>query len=84
MDCFKAATGYALTIFLAGFAFTMTTLPKTSRLPALVAGFVLSLRRANPGIAKTPVFLTSVAATPASSLRIFAHCVFLSSVAGAA
>ena len=31
---FRAATGKAFTIFFAGLAFTMTTLPKTSLLPA--------------------------------------------------
>ena len=37
---FKAATGKALTIFRAGFAFTMPTLSQTSLFPACVAGFV--------------------------------------------
>ena len=35
----RAFAGKALTTVLAGFAFTMTTLPKTSRFPALVAFF---------------------------------------------
>merc|ERR1712072_1618208 len=37
---FRAATGKAFTTFFAGLAFTMTTLPKTSLLPAFVAGFI--------------------------------------------
>merc|ERR1711870_119013 len=65
---FNAATGYAFTIFFAGFAFTITTLPKISRLPALVAGFVRVFKRHNPGMAKTPVFFTSFVAT---SARLF-------------
>merc|ERR1712146_384702 len=37
---FSAAKGNAFTTFRAGFAFTITVLPNTSRFPALVAGFV--------------------------------------------
>merc|ERR1719150_779672 len=59
MLAFKAATGNALTIFRAGFAFTMTTLPKTSLFPAFVAGFVRIFNRAKPGTVKTPVFFDS-------------------------
>merc|ERR1719382_195157 len=80
---FNAATGKALTIFRAGFAFTFTILPKISRLPAFVAGFVLSLSLARPGIAKTPVFLTSLVATLASWSSTLATSAFLSSVAAA-
>merc|ERR1719382_288003 len=65
---FNAATGYALTICLAGLAFTTTTLPKISRLPALVAGFVRIFNRVKPGTAKTPVFLTSFAGRGAGRL----------------
>merc|ERR1711862_839203 len=36
---FNADTGNAFTTVLAGLAFTMTTLPKTSLFPAFVAGF---------------------------------------------
>ena len=66
MLAFKAETGNALTIFRAGFAFTMTTLPKTSLFPAFVAGFVRIFNRAKPGTVKTPVFFTSAVATLAS------------------
>merc|ERR1719190_201909 len=65
---FNAATGNALTICLAGLAFTMTTFPKISLLPALIAGFVRIFNRAKPGTAKTPVFLTSFVATLARVL----------------
>merc|ERR1712039_687050 len=62
---FRAATGKAFTTFFAGLAFTITTLPKISFLPAFVAGFVLVLRRHRPGRANPPVFFTSVVAISA-------------------
>merc|ERR1740129_856946 len=83
MLAFSCAAGNALTIFLAGFAFSMITFPNTSRFPALVAGFVRSLRRAKPGIAKTPVFFTSAVATFASSSRHFEATAFFNSHAAA-
>merc|ERR1712084_69312 len=76
---FSAATGNALTIFLAGFALTMTTLPKTSRFPAFVAGFVRIFKRAKPGTVNTPVFSTSCVATRASSSRHLDATVFFTS-----
>jgi hypothetical protein len=79
MLAFKAATGKAFTIFLAGFAFTIVTFPKISLFPALVAGFVRVLSLHTPGIVNTPVAFTSLAATAARLLRIFAQTVFLSS-----
>merc|ERR1712083_905356 len=79
MLAFKAAAGNAFTIFLAGFAFTMTTLPNTSRFPAFVAGFVRVLSLHKPGRAKTPVFFTSCVATSASTLRAFAQTDFFNS-----
>merc|ERR1711948_190624 len=48
----RAFTGYAFTIFRAGLAFTITILPKTSRLPAFVAGFVRVLILHKPGTVK--------------------------------
>merc|ERR1719436_1404676 len=66
---FNAAVGYAFTIFLAGFALTITTFPKISFLPATVAGFVRVFKRQRPGIAKTPVLLTSFEATSASVFK---------------
>merc|ERR1719432_653267 len=76
---FRAATGNAFTIFLAGFAFTTHIFPKISLLPALVAGFVRVLILNNPGITKTPVLETSFAAISPRLPMNFAHCVFLSS-----
>merc|ERR1719324_1408974 len=59
--CFlSAATGKAV---FAGFAFTLVSLPKIIFVHAFVAGLVLVLMRHRPGTAKTPVFLTSFAAT---------------------
>merc|ERR1719471_634105 len=80
---FKAATGKAFTIVLAGFAFTICILLKISRLPALVAGLTRVLILQTPGIVKTPVFLTSVAATVARVPRSFVHCDFFTSFAAA-
>ena len=57
--CFKAETRNAFTTFLAGFALTITTLPKTSLFPAFVAGFILVLILHTPGMGKIPVLLTS-------------------------
>merc|ERR1719384_1350559 len=47
------------------------SLPNTSFLPAFVAGFVRTLKRANPGTAKMPVFCTSFVATMARVLSKF-------------
>merc|ERR1719343_233452 len=74
-----AFTGKAFTTLRAGFAFTMTTLPKTSRLPAFVAGFVLAFSLQRPGSVKTPAFVTSAAASSAKLLIIFAHTDFFNS-----
>merc|ERR1719343_1552810 len=68
---FSAATANALTTFLAGFAFTTTTLPNISRLPAFVAGFVFTFNIARPGTVNLPVDLTSFAATPARLASTF-------------
>merc|ERR1719356_1719635 len=68
---FSAATGKALTTFLAGFAFTTTTLPNISRLPAFVAGFVLTFNMARPGMVNLPVDLTSFVATAARLASTF-------------
>merc|ERR1719254_123347 len=76
-----ALAGNAFTTFFAGFAFTITTLPKISLLPAFVAGFVLVLRRHKPGRAKTPDFFTSVVAIAARLSSTFAHWDFFSSQA---
>merc|ERR1719401_2042496 len=65
---------------LAGLAFTITTLPKISRLPAFVAGFTRVLIMHTPGIVHFPVFFTSRVATLARVSRIFVTSVFFSSV----
>merc|ERR1719190_10319 len=70
----RAFTGKAFTVFRAGFAFTITTLPKISRLPAFVAGFVLAFNLHRPGTAKTPVFATSFAASSAKLFITWVHC----------
>merc|ERR1711976_1118814 len=79
MLAFNAATGKAFTIFFAGFALTMTTFPKTSRLPAFVAGFVRVFSLQRPGRVNTPVFLTSAVATLAMVSNILEHTVFFNS-----
>merc|ERR1712213_151811 len=66
---FSAETGNALTTVLAGLALTMTTFPKTSLLPAFVAGFKRVLIMHSPGSTNLPAFFTS-----------FAHTAFFSSV----
>merc|ERR1719251_44995 len=78
---FKAATGKAFTIVLAGFAFTICILPKISRLPALVAGLTRVLILQRPGTVKTPAFFTSFVAMSAKEPRTFVTCVFLISAA---
>merc|ERR1712187_760391 len=62
---FKAETGKAFTIFFAGFAFTITTFPKISRLPAFWAVFSLVLIMQSPGSVNLPVLTTSFVAMPA-------------------
>merc|ERR1719291_110429 len=68
---FSAATAKALTTFLAGFAFTTTTLPNISLLPALVAGFVFNFNIARPGTVNLPVDLTSFVPTAARLASTF-------------
>merc|ERR1711972_186866 len=75
----RAFTGYAFTIFRAGLAFTITTLPKTSRLPAFVAGFVRVLILHRPGTVKIPLLDTSLEAISAKLPISFAHTDFFNS-----
>merc|ERR1712203_332991 len=79
----SAATAKALTTVLAGLALTITTLPKISFLPALVAGLRRVLIMHKPGIVTFPVFFTSEVATLASVSSTFVTCVFFSSVPSA-
>merc|ERR550525_1925478 len=78
---FKIETGKALTTGLAGLALTMTTLPKTSLLPAFVAGFKRVLTMHKPGTTNFPARFTSFAAISARLLIAFVHSDFLISVA---
>merc|ERR1711979_19012 len=68
---FSAATAKAFTTFLAGFAFTTTTLPNISLLPAFVAGFVFNFSIAKPGTVNFPVDFTSLVATAARLASAF-------------
>merc|ERR1712087_464870 len=79
IDFLIAATGYAFTMVLAGFALTMTTLPKISLLPAFVAGLVRVFNLQIPGMVNTPVFLVSFCATEASVFNNVLHIFCLSS-----
>merc|ERR1719293_470698 len=65
----RAFAGKALTMGLAGFAFTRTTLPKISRFPAFVAFFWRVLIITTPGITNLPFFFASVVAMLASVLK---------------
>merc|ERR1711944_112678 len=68
---------------LAGLAFTITTLPKTSLLPALVAGFKRVFTMQRPGITNLPALFTSLVATPARLLMTFMQSDLFSSVSSA-
>merc|ERR1719284_1377068 len=57
----------------------MTTLPKTSLLPALVAGFLRVLILARPGMVNTPLLFTCSAAMVARLSRICEACFLFSS-----
>merc|ERR1711865_533188 len=70
---------------LAGFAFTLVSLPNIILTPALVAGFRRVLMRHTPGMVNTPAFFTSLVAS-ATRLLITseqAFCFKLCSVASA-
>merc|ERR1719376_1973594 len=77
--CLRAAAGKALTTVFAGLALTMTTLPKTSRFPALVAGFTRVLMRSSPGSAKMPLLFTCAVAAPVRLSKTLVIWDFLSS-----
>merc|ERR1711877_91250 len=65
----RAFAGKAFTMVLAGFAFTMTTLPKISRFPALVAFFWRVLIITTPGMTNLPFFFASCVAMLARVLK---------------
>merc|ERR1712137_1174466 len=75
----QGGCGKAFTIFRAGFAFTITTLPKTSLLPAFVAGFVRVFNLHKPGRENRPVLPTSFVAISAKLSMNLEHTDFLSS-----
>merc|ERR1719479_91023 len=76
---FNADTGKAFTTVLAGLAFTITTLPNTSLLPALVAGFKRVLTMQTPGTTNLPTPFTWAAAISASVPTTLAHSFLFSS-----
>merc|ERR1712232_654114 len=78
----RAATAKAFTTVVAGFAFTIITLPKTSLLPALVAGFTRVLIMQRPWMVNLP-FFTSLVATTAKLSSIFLATAGFTSVASA-
>merc|ERR1712050_290081 len=61
-----------------GLAFTITTLPKTSLLPAFVAGFVRTFNLHKPGRENRPILPTSFVAILAKLPRAFEHTDFFS------
>merc|ERR1719384_60301 len=75
----RAAVGNALTTVLAGFALTTTSLPNIIFLEAFVAGFLLVLILARPGIVNTPDFFTSAVPTSAKLAKSFMTTLFFSS-----
>merc|ERR1740123_1568196 len=79
----RAATGMAFTIVLAGLAFTTTSLPNISLLPAFVAGFRRVLIMHTPGTITFPVFFTSLLARDARLSSTLEHWDFFSSVEAA-
>merc|ERR1719336_556461 len=80
---FNAATQKPLTTFVAGLALTIATLPKTSLLPAFVAGFMRVLIMTKPGMVNLPDFFTSLVATSAKPSSTFLTCAPFKSLAEA-
>merc|ERR1712224_957448 len=77
MAALSAATAKALTTVLAGFAFTFTSFPNITLLPALVAAFFLVLTMHTPGITNFPALFTCFVATVARMSMTFEHSDFL-------
>merc|ERR550519_807688 len=75
----RAATANALMTVLAGFAFTTVSLPNIILLVAFVAGFLLVLILARPGMVNTPAFFTSAAPTSAKVPNSFVTTLLFSS-----
>merc|ERR1712025_75735 len=72
----RAEMQKALTIFLAGAAFTFTILPNAILVPAFLAGFILVLIMQRPGMVNLPVFFTSAVARPEKWSRSLEHSDF--------
>merc|ERR1711953_1341053 len=79
IELLSAAAGNALTTVLAGFALTTTSWPNIIFLAAFVAGFLLVLILARPGMLKTPAFLTSAVPTSAKEPKSLVTTLFFSS-----
>merc|ERR1719476_358608 len=77
---FNAETGNAFTTVLAGLALTMTTFPKTSLLPAFVAGFKRVLIMHKPGSTNLPALFTCCVPISAKLFTAFAQTAFFKSV----
>merc|ERR1719401_312431 len=77
---FSTDTGKAFTTVLAGFAFTITSLPNTSLFPAFVAGFSRVLIMHTPGKVNLPTDFTCFVPTTAKASMIFEHSFGFSSV----
>merc|ERR1712190_506926 len=78
-----AATGNAFTIVLAGFALTLTSLPKAILLPAFWAGLLRVLIMHTPGMTNLPAFFTSAVARAAKLSMTAAHSFGFSSFSSA-
>merc|ERR1719491_1265716 len=70
---FSADTQKALTTLEAGLAFTTTSFPNMSLLPAFVAGLFLIFNMHRPGMVNFPAPFTSLVATAARLASTFLH-----------
>merc|ERR1719436_1327053 len=71
---------YPFTMVFAGLALTTTILPKISRLPAFVAGFVRVLTMQRPGMVTFPALFTCFVATAAKLSKTRMQSFFFNSV----
>merc|ERR1719162_2927131 len=77
----SAAAGKAFTTVFAGFAFTATSLPNITFLPAFVAGFTFVLIITKPGTVNLPTLTVSLVPISARQSSIFAASLFLTFIA---
>merc|ERR1719152_763123 len=75
---FRAATANALTTVLAGLALTLISLPKATRLPALVAGLCLVLIMQTPGMVNLPFLISLLASSAKASKTLETSDLFFS------